>query len=213
MSGRDWQAWHEPYDDPASPLARRLRCVQRHVAAWLDGADHPGARAVSLCAGQGRDLVEVLAERGRDLPARLVELDPGLVDRARALAAGHGLSAVEVVRADAGRTDTYAGAVPADLVLACGVFGNVPDDDVRRTVQHLPMLCAPGATVIWTRSRRDPDLTPAIRSWLTAAGFAEVAFDAPADALWSVGVHRLVGEPVPLAVGERMFSFAPAGPG
>ena len=51
-------------------------------------------------------------------------------------------------RADAGTSDAYAGAVPADLVLACGVLGNVTPDDVAATIAFLPRLCAPGAESI-----------------------------------------------------------------
>jgi hypothetical protein len=28
----DWRAWHEQYADERSPLSRRLRLVQRHIA-------------------------------------------------------------------------------------------------------------------------------------------------------------------------------------
>jgi hypothetical protein len=73
------------------------------------------------------------------------------------------------------------GAVPADLVLVCGVFGNISDDDVKTTVLALPTLCAHGGTVIWTRHRREPDLTGAIRTWFKEAGFVERAFVAIVD--------------------------------
>ena len=33
--------------------------------------------------------------------------------------------------------------------------------------------------MIWTRHRREPDLTPQIRDWFPASGFEEIAFDAP----------------------------------
>jgi len=59
----------------------------------------------------------------------------------------------------------------------CGLSGNVRESDVRRTISALPHLCARDATVIWTRHRRTPDLTPTIRGWLAEAAFAEVAFD------------------------------------
>jgi hypothetical protein len=111
------------------------------------------------------------------------------------------------VEGDATRTDTYRGAVPADLVLVCGVFGNVSDDDIEHTVQTLPQLCTAGATAIWTRHRRPPDLTVAIRAWFAAAGFVERAFETVPDGSVSVGVHRLEGAPVPLEVGKRLFRF------
>lgn len=53
-------------------------------------------------------------------------------------------------------------------------------------------LCADGATVIWTRHRRPPDITVQMREWFTASGFDEVAFDAlETEWLTGVGVHRL----------------------
>ncbi len=203
----DWQEWHRPYDDPDSALSRRLRVVQGHLARWLDGTAPEPVRVLSLCAGDGRDLLGVLAGRpdsGR-VTATLVELDPGNAQRAAAAAAG--LGGVTVRVGDAGRSDASAGAVPADLVLLAGVFGNITDDDVRRTVLALPRLCAAGATVVWTRHRGAPDLTPSIRSWFGEAGFEELAFDAPEDVLFGVGVHRLSGPPRPWRPGQRLFSF------
>jgi hypothetical protein len=206
----DWVAWHGPYADPESPLSRRLRAVQGHIAAWLD--DSAGElRAVSVCAGQGNDLLGVLATRpdAARVRARLVELDETNVAAARAAAAE--LPGVEVLRADAGDLAAYRGAVPADLVLLAGVLGNVSDVDVRATIGALPSLCAPDATVIWTRTRRAPDLTVAIRRWFAESHFTERAFDAPADVLWSVGVHRFTGRPRPLPPAGQIFRFVKGG--
>jgi hypothetical protein len=211
--GRDWAAWHEPYDEPGSYLAQRLLTVQRLIADALDAAPAGPVRAVSICAGQGRDLVGALARHARrpDVSARLVELDPRNADVARARCTELGLAGIEVVTGDAASTGAYAGAVPADLVLACGLLGNVTDDDVRRTVELLPCLCAPGATVLWTRHRIEPDLTPTLRRWFRDAGFDEVEFVAPTGFLYSVGAHRLRRSPRPLPdPPERMFTFVGA---
>lgn len=110
-------------------------------------------------------------------------------------------------KSDAAQSDVYVRAVPADLVLLCGIFGNVSDDDVRVTVEAAPQLCARGAEVVWTRHRGDPDLTPSIRGWFVDAGFEEVAFVAPPEHQWSVGVHRLVADPRPLEPGRHWFTF------
>ncbi len=205
----DWEQWHRPYDDPASPLSRRLRIVQHHLDDWLGRTAPAPVRVLSLCAGDGRDLLEVLAARpdAARVRATLVELDGRNADRAVAAAADAGLNGITVRVEDAGLTDAAHGAVPADLVLLAGVFGNVSDGDVRRTVRALPTLCAAGATVIWTRHRHEPDLTPAIRSWLAEAAFEELAFEAPDDVRFSVGVHRFLGSPVPWSPGGRLFAF------
>lgn len=129
------------------------------------------------------------------------------MERARARLAEGSLDGVTIREEDAGLTDAFVGAVPADLVLLCGVFGNVGDADVRGTIAATPELCARAAVVIWTRSRREPDLTPSIRRWFGEAGFGELAFDAPEGTLVAVGVHRFDGEPRPLRPGRRLFSF------
>jgi hypothetical protein len=203
----DWVAWHERYAQPESLPSRRLPLIQAHIRAFL-GAQRGRVRVVSLCAGDGRDLLGVLeASPRRDVHARLVELNPSLAAQAAERATAAGLGGVEVLVADAGVTDAYEGFAPADLVLACGVFGNVPDEDVERTVRALPQLCARGGTVIWTRHRRQPDLTPRIRAWFAEAGFREQAFDSPGLDSFSVGVHRSERPALPLERGRRLFSF------
>jgi hypothetical protein len=202
---RDWVAWHRQYDDPSSSLSTRLGLVQGHVRRALDGGARP---VVSLCAGEGRDLLGVLAAghpSAGEVTARLVERDPGLAAAARAAAAPW--PGVEVVEADAGDSSCLDGAVPADLVLLCGIFGNVPVDHVERTARLAPMLCAPGAVVVWTRHVDPPDLTPSVRGWFAAAGFEELAFDQPPGTHAGVGAARLVGDPAPFARSVRMFAF------
>jgi hypothetical protein len=118
-----------------------------------------------------------------------------------------GLTGICVNHADAGTSSVYAGAVPADLVLMCGVFGNIADADVRRAIATLPQLCAPGALVVWTRHRRHPDLTPRIRNWFADSGFEERDFTAPGHRTYSVGAHRFRGAPVSLVEERRLFTF------
>jgi hypothetical protein len=170
----------------------------------------PGSvRANSLCAGQGRDLIGALAghDRRADVTARLVELDPRNTDTAHHLARANGLDGIEIVTGDASTTSAYDGAVPAEIILACGVFGNISDSDVQNTVSNLSCLAAPGATVLWTRHRHSPDLTSHIRFWFAHAGFEEVGFEVFPAGVQSVGVHRLVGSPKPFQGGVKLFEF------
>jgi hypothetical protein len=203
---RDWQAWHEDYERD-SPLRRRLEIVQRHIGDFLDSFAGTPIHVVSMCAGEGRDLLGALAKQTRrDVRGRLVELDAVLAGRARARAADLGLTELEVAVGDAGRSAVYAGAVPADLVLMCGVLGNISDADVEATVRAAPMLAAPGATLIWTRHRRQPDLTPTIRAWFAQSGFQEMAFEPVPGSEASVGVARFIGQRQPL-VHRQLFAF------
>jgi hypothetical protein len=205
----DWAGWHRRYEDPGSELSQRLLAVREQIALVLERAAPGPLRLLSLCAGDGRDVLPVLAAhpRGPDVTGRLVELDPVLSGAARAAAP----ASIEVRTADAGTTQACAGAVPADLLLLCGIFGNVGDEDVARTAAAVPSLLASGGTVIWTRHRRAADLTVRIRSWLAGAGVEEIAFVAPPGPSWSVGAGVLRRPAAPLPADHRLFSFrAPA---
>jgi len=180
--------------------------VQQHIRAALDACAPGPIRVVSMCAGQGRDLIGAVHGHARagDVRARLIELDPRNCAAARAAAP----AGIEVVAGDASNTSAYAGAVPAELVVACGVFGNIPDGHIERTVRTLPSLCAPNATVIWTRHRKPPDRTVDIRRWFGQAGFDELAFEGHDEFVFGVGVNRLARPPDPFAPGIKMFDFA-----
>jgi predicted RNA methylase len=208
----DWYAWHEDYDNPGSSLAQRLAGLQEQLRVALDGYPPGRITVLSMCAGQGRDLLPVLAAHPRrdDVVARLVELDPRNVEVARRTAADAGLSAVEVVEGDAARTDHYAGLAPADLVMVCGVFGNISEADIEATVRACTALCRQGGTVVWTRHRKPPDLIPRICAWFADNGFELVWLSGP-DAPFGLGVHRFTGVPRPLDAGTRLFTFLPRG--
>jgi hypothetical protein len=191
----------------------RLRVVSENLSRALDRAPAGPVRLVSLCAGQGHDVLGVLPghPRREDTSAVLVEANPDNAAVARRGAAEAGLSQVEVREADASLVSGYADALPADVLLLCGIFGNLSDADVERTVAAAPALCAPGATVLWTRHRREPDLTPRIRGWFRLSGFAEVAFEAPNTATrMGIGVHRLSADPAPGLPTEPLFTFGSA---
>ena len=216
---RDWARWHDDYDNPSSSLSTRLAIVQAHLADAITAAPPGQVRLVSLCAGQGHDVLGVLPGHPRrdDVAAVLVELEPRNVRLAAARAVQAGLAGIEVREADAGLIASYADELPADVLLLCGIFGNVSDGDIRRTVANVPALCAPGGTVIWTRHRRPPDATLLIRESLAAAGFDEVAFEAPetGSTLVGVGVHRRPADPAghlltAIRPDARLFSFTEA---
>ena len=206
----EWLDWHKGYESDG-PLTRRLRVVQRLIRTALDSAPPGPIRIISMCAGDGRDVLGVLSDHPRrdHVHARLVELEPELVEQGRSRAARTALDQIDFVAGDASTTSAYAGATPANIVLVCGVFGNITDDDIHRTIDHLPHLCANNATVIWTRGRFAPDLTPAIREWFAGAGFTETEFVAIPKTTMSVGSHRLAAEPRPFQPGVRLFTFLP----
>jgi hypothetical protein len=207
----EWLAWHRRYDsDPQ--LIGRLPVVQGLLRDALDRAAPGPVRLLSLCAGDGRDVLGVVPGHPRRPEVRgvLVELDPALAEAARRRAHAAGLDQLTVLTADAGRAESLCGAVPADILLVCGLFGNVRDRGVRNLIAHLPELAAAGATTIWTRGTFAPDLTPAIRDWFQEAGFEELAFVRVPGTSASVGAHRLVGPPRPFDARAELFRFLPA---
>ncbi len=204
----DWNAWHENYDLADSWMARRLQTVRAQIGAALSGAPAGDLRVISLCAGEGRDLLYVLAEHPRrnDVRAKLVELDPRNTAAAAKQAGLAGLQNVDVVTGDAALIDLYEDTAPADLVLICGVFGNITDADIEHTIAACSQLCRAGGTVVWTRHRAAPDRVPQICEWFEAQGF-ELQWLSAADAGFGVGVHRFAGTPQPLRRGDRLFEF------
>jgi SAM-dependent methyltransferase len=204
----DWKRWHEQYDQSDSPLARRLRNVQGRIRDALDQCPPGPLTVISLCAGQGRDLLGALHDHPRrdDVRARLVELDPELAAAARQTARAAGLDQVDVVTGDATLTDHYLDLAPAHLVLMCGVFGNLTDDDIERAIGRCPQLCRPGGRVIWTRHRKAPDRIPVIGEWFAKQGFTLQWLTDP-DIMQAVGVHRFEGPAQPLEPGASMFTF------
>jgi Putative methyltransferase len=215
VNATDWVAWHDRYDRQGGVMGQRLALVQAQIKQFLDERKDEELRVISICAGDGRDVLGVLAAVPEaKVHARLLELDETNVASARQRAAAAGCADVDVVRADASSTEAYVDAAPADLVLVCGVFGNVAPDDIRRTIRTLPQLCASNAWVIWTRHRGHPDLTPTIRSWFADEGFVERSFDVTttesgpgAYPVQAVGVHMWPHAPHPLRRRQRMFTF------
>jgi len=193
----DWLQWHSGYEDPAHPLARRLRVVQALLHDALSVRPPGPVTLTSVCAGDGRDVHGVLAvhPRAADVSAVLVEKDPVLATTGGC------------VVADAGDLATYRDVPRADVLLLCGVLGNVSDDDVALVAGNVSRLCNPGASLIWTRHRREPDLTPSVRRWLGEAGWEETALVTGAPtAAFTVGAAVLTRDPLPYKE-MRLFTF------
>jgi hypothetical protein len=206
---RDYDDWHRHYDDPDSGLTWRLRRVQAHLRDALDRVAGP-CRILSACAGDGRDVIEVLRDRpdAERVSAVLVELHPAIARRARDTAAAAGLTGVEVRTTDAGRSDAYTGAVPAQLVLLVGIFGNSSDDDLWRLLAFAPQLCAPGATLLWSRGLDGSDRNEQVRARLAEAGFTELDYaTSGGEEAAALGIVRYDGPPVELQPGQSLFSF------
>lgn len=199
----DWVAWHGAYDSTSSSLSRRVEVVRRRLSDMLSNTS-TATTVLSLCAGDGRDVLGV-NPRGVSARAVLVELDPELARRASKRAAG--LPWVEVRCGDASDVATFIDVVPVDVLMLCGVFGNVDPQEVRAIIDRVALLLQPGGTVIWTRGGGDPDRRPEVRTAFIECGFDEVTFDG-APERFGVGVSRLT-RPTPSGpeLGVPLFTF------
>lgn len=196
--------WHERYDRADSPHAKRLEVVRGYIDLALRRCSPGPIRIISMCAGDGRDILGTLRghPRSSDVSGLLVEAHPELVARARSSAP----VGINAWHGDAGRAGSYADAAPADLLLCCGVFGNISDSDIRNTIASWPMLCGPGGRVIWTRHGREPDMRSTIREWVSEGGFEEEAYDGPVGG-FGVGLARMTAAPTTLDPSARLFDF------
>jgi hypothetical protein len=213
----DWVAWHNGYDT-WPPLRARLRAVREQLAA-LDACPAGPVRIISLCAGDGGELIGLLHEHPRrdSVRAYLVEQNADLVRQGEAALAQFRLVSVIAFRhADATLSTTYLDIAPADIVLAAGVFGNLTPPQTARLVSHFLRLCRPEGAVIWTRRVGRPEHTQAvatIREGLEVASFYEralvetdpIARSSPCRPLLT---RRSLATYAPLAVGPRWYANA-----
>jgi hypothetical protein len=213
---RDWVGWHADYGDPTSSLSRRLSVVRqflRHALARLDQVTQgEDLHITSMCAGDGRDVLHVLRSTPpkRAVSVDLIELDPILAERARDAASVVRGARVAVHQNDAGEPTTYLDLARADLLLVCGVFGNISSSDVRTVIDLLPRLLNDSGIVIWTRGHHggEPDPSLAIRQLMQDTGFAELAFTAPNDAQFRVGISQVRrADSRPIDTRRRLFTF------
>ncbi|MBW4426500.1 MAG: class I SAM-dependent methyltransferase family protein [Nostoc desertorum CM1-VF14] len=209
---KDWYEWHDLYNTEPK-LQQRLEIVQEYIAYSLNALPSGSIRVVSICAGDGRDLLGTLKNHPRrnDVYARLVELNPQLVERGRATIESLGLAKqIEFINGDATLSANYLEAVPADIVIVCGVFGNLAEEaELNRLLDNLSFLSKPGAFIIWTRGHSNGiPYSDNVRKILSASSFEEVNFKLTDTANMGVGLHRYLGENLPKPKEQQLFVFS-----
>jgi len=209
---KDWYEWHELYNTEPT-LQQRLEIVREFIAYSLNASPNGTIRVVSVCAGDGRDLLGTLKNhpRQQDVSARLVELNPQLVERGRATIESLGLTKqIEFINGDATIATNYVGAVPADIVIVCGVLGHLADDrELKRLINNFSYLSKTGAFFIWTRGHSNGiPYSDNVRKILLASAFEEINFQLTATGDMAVGLHRYIGENLPQPQEQQLFVFS-----
>ncbi|BAZ37172.1 hypothetical protein NIES4101_30930 [Calothrix sp. NIES-4101] len=209
---KTWFEWHDLYNTEPK-LQQRLQIVREYIWNAIDASPPGKIRVVSLCAGDGRDLLGTLASHPRknDVYGRLVELNPQLADRGKASVESAGLSnQLEFINGDASNSSNYIGVAPADIVIVCGIFGNLADEaELRRLIGNLPLLAKKGSFALWTRGHSDGvAYSDTVRRVFQEKEFEEVNFQLTLTGDMGVGVHRYLGEGLPLAENQQLFEFS-----
>ena len=205
-----WSGWPaEVYQRPR--FQQRLRAVQEQLSESLNSTPAGPLRIISMCAGDGRDVIDVLSSHPRrhDVKACLVELDRKSVEAGIQSAKRAGLEGcVSFLNEDATDFVTYQQIAPADIVLVCGVWGHVPVEERARLVHALGMLCKPGGVAIWTCGvLKNLARSQEIRSQFYSQGWEEICFTLTPEKTWVVATHRYVGPAIGLPVSGRLFRF------
>ena len=207
----EWNDWHDAYQDTTSELAGRMMAVRQHVAAIVADAPAGPVTVLSICGGQGRELIGALEDHPRktDVRGRLVELDGDNTAFAARWSAEVGLTGLEIVTGDASLSAAYEGLAPIDLVVISGVFGHLSNDDRLHLIDFTRQLCHAGTGVVWT-SHQSHD-GPA--EWLRRA-FREREFEELEHAVvpgddFQLTVTRSVytGTQQPFDPHEKIFTF------
>ncbi|MCP6762117.1 MAG: class I SAM-dependent methyltransferase family protein [Fischerella sp. CENA71] len=209
---KDWFEWHDLYNTEPK-FQQRLQIVREYISYSLDISPPGKIQIVSVCAGDGRDLLGTLLNhpRAKDVYARLVELNPNLVERGQATIESLGLAKqIEYINGDATISSNYVGAVPADIVIVCGVFGNLANEvELNRLLGNLSFLSKQGAFVIWTRGHSNGiPYSETVRKYLRESGFEEVDFKLTATGNMGVGINRYLGENITAPKEEQLFVFS-----
>jgi hypothetical protein len=209
-----WNNWPaKSYQRPS--YRNRLVAVQDHLARCLDAAPAGPVRIVSLCAGDGRDVLGVLQthERRNDVRAWLVELDRESVKSGTGQAAAAGLEdRVTFIQGDATDFANYTGIVPCQIVLVCGVLGHVPPADRQSLIEALKSFCTSGGMVIWTRGlQRGLDRFTEFQQRFEQNDFERVQETRTEDEKWGICSHRYTGPYREPPKSGRIFEFTRIG--
>jgi SAM-dependent methyltransferase len=189
--------------------------VREQVVAALDALPPGPVTVVSICGGQGLELLGALADHPRraDVGGRLVELDERNAEIARSRAAAIGVDRLEVRQGDASTSDSYADLPRADLVVLSGVFGHLAPADRQTLIGFLPRICAADGKVVLTTYEVQPERTEELRAIFGANGFEEIDDTLTPGGTFGIIVEQLRGAEQPFVAGAYLFDFGSSHPG
>jgi amino acid adenylation domain-containing protein len=208
----NWDEWHKHYGSLPN-LQERLRIVREQIVVALNECPPGPIQIVSICSGDGRDLLGALQNHPRrdDVAALLLDNNADSIARGKEAAEKIGLAGqFRFLEADATLAKNYLGAVPANLVLLSGFLGHLRHEDVPALISSLPMFCKTGGQAIWNRHlllHGGRQQVPFIREFFQKTNFEEVHFEKTDANGFAVGRARFTGRPAPLDSSRVLFEF------
>lgn len=204
----NWDTWHLRYDE-VPRLQERLRVVQGHIVEAIHALAPGPVRLLSLCAGDGRDVLGALRDHPRrdDVVATLLDTHEPSLQRGRAMAED---LPVRFVCADATVAKNLEGSVPTDVLVLSGVLGHVRPGDVEALAHRLPSLVRPGGFFIWNRRlalRGGNERVARLLDLLSGVGFIEREFLTTSADGYAAGLSRFSGAGLPFDPRGRLFEF------
>ncbi len=205
-----WSGWPEAaYQQPG--YRQRLQAVQEHLAQSLDCAPNGPVRIISICAGDGRDIIGVLSSHRRrtDVQAWLIELNHQSVVAGIRQAKNAGLEdRVTFLNTDATLYATYKDIAPAEIILLSGVWGHVPAQERASLAGGLASFCNPRGTLIWTRGvSQGIGRLREIQAHFSAPAWEEERLTLTPDNNWAVASYCHCGPPQELPRSGQVFRF------
>jgi amino acid adenylation domain-containing protein len=207
-----WTDWYRLYE-AGMGLTGRLNLVRSQVAAALDERPPGPFYLTSICAGDGRDVIPVVAEhrRAAEIDAGLIDLDAEALERGRQTAEEAGMAERFHFRcADATQAASYQGLPAADLLIVSGVLGHLNKAGLAQLAASLPMLLKPGGHLLWSRHQvlhRGAEHIAYFRGKLAAAQFEEVFFQPASSEGFVVGRAIYQGPPIAPDARRKFFEF------
>ena len=162
-----WLRWLVELDNPFTKTNRAAVIVEH-----LDLA--PGMAVLDMGCGPGRLTVPIARQVGREGRVVALDMQPGMLDRARERAEAAGLSNIEFVLAAAG--DGRLGDERFDRALLVTVLGEIPDREAA--LREIFAALKPGGILSVTELIFDPHYQSrrTVTQLAGAAGFREHAF-------------------------------------
>lgn len=162
-----WLGWMVELDNPFT-RTNRAAVIVEHLALL------PGMAVVDVGCGPGRLTVPTAQAVGAEGRVVAVDMQEGMLDRARAKVLAAGLANVEFVQAGVGEGGLEVGVF--DRALLVTVLGEIPDRETA--FREIFASLKPGGILSVTEVIFDPHFQrrSAVTRLATAAGFREKAF-------------------------------------